>query len=562
MKRTFCHKSVQIVICLAILLLLPPPPAQAAAVAEKPVLVGLVYGGSAAPGGNLVNEIGTGYRYGYLDSERNFIPLGYTAETNVSAVKTENVYYGGPLSNGYKGYSDQISSSVAVGCYHVLLPGSYGSFDEAAAVAQQIPNAFPAWIDGVYQVRVGAYLNNAGAAAALAVLGVEGASVVGTSAYGVTVVKTGTSSVLFQFDGGQSYSLTLMPGADGSVQTQTWFLGKKYFGGFQFQRVTGGNLTIASVISLTDYISCVISQEMANSWPLEALKAQAVAARSYYATNLGRHSAQKIDICGTTHCQAYYGCSGAGENTNRAARETAGEYLKYNGKVVEAYYYSSNGGGSENSENVWSANLPYLRGVVDPYEKDLAGQIPNYNWTRTFTGDQLRAKLSAAGYTRCGTIRSVTLTKTPTGNVYSMTFLDVNGKSWTISKDSCRIVLGMNSLHFDFDGAAVDTPANTPTSTMYAIDGDGKVSQITGTYYVLGEDGSVVQAGPGGETTDPGVSSGGGTVTPADGVFRFRGSGLGHNVGMSQWGAWAMAQRGLTYRDILTFYYTGVTIES
>lgn len=569
MKPSFCRKSVQIVICLAILLLLcaPSQPARAAASAEKPVLVGLAYGSGAAPGGNLINEVGTGYRYGYLDSERNFIPLGYTAETGISVVKTENVYYGGPLASGYKGYSDQISSSIGVGCYHVLLPSSYGSFGEAAAAAAQIPNAFPAWIDGVYQVRVGAYLDSASAAAALAALGVEGASVVGTSAYGVSVVKTGTSSVLFQFDGGQSYSLTLMPGADDSVQTQTWFLGKKYFGGFQFQRVTGGNLTIASVISLTDYISCVISQEMANGWPLEALKAQAVAARSYYATNLGRHSAQKIDICGSTHCQAYYGSSGAGESTNRAARETAGEYLKYNGKVVEAYYYSSNGGASENSENVWSANLPYLRGVVDPYEGDVASQIPNYNWTRTFTGEQLRAKLSAAGYTRCGTVRSVTITKTPTGNVYSMTFLDVNGKSWTISKDNCRIVLGMNSLHFDFDGAGADTPGqNPPSSTaIYAIDGDSKVNQITGTYYVLGEDGTVIQAGTAGETSGPEPTapiSSGGTVTPADGVFRFRGSGLGHNVGMSQWGAWAMAKRGLTYRDILTFYYTGVTIES
>lgn len=568
MKPSFCRKSVQIVICLTILLLfcVPLQSASAVASAEKPVLVGLAYGSGTAPGGNLINEVGTGYRYGCLDGERNFIPLGYTAETGVSVVKTENVYYGGPFSNGYKGYSDQISSSIAVGCYHILLPGSYDTFDQAAAAAAQIPNAFPAWIDGVYQVRVGAYLDSASAAAALATLGVEGSSVVGTSAYGVSVVKTGTSSVLFQFDGGQSHSLTLMPGADDSVQTQTWFLGKKYFGGFQFQRVTGGNLTIASVINLTDYISCVISQEMADSWPLEALKAQAVAARSYYATNLGRHSAQKIDICGTTHCQAYYGCSGAGESTNRAARETAGEYLKYDGKVVEAYYYSSNGGASENSENVWSANLPYLRGVVDPYEGDLASQIPNYNWTRTFTGEQLRAKLSAAGYTRCGTIRSVTITKTSTGNAYSMTFLDVNGKSWTISKDNCRIVLGMNSLHFDFDGASTGDPAQTtPSSAIYAIDGDGKVSQITGTYYVLREDGTVIQAGTAGETSRPEPttpSSSSGTVTPADGVFRFRGSGLGHNVGMSQWGAWAMAERGLTYRDILTFYYTGVTIES
>lgn len=571
MKQRFFRKSVQIVMCLVLLVLLcvPQQAAQAAASAERPVLVGLVYGSSATPGGNVLNETGTGYRFGYLDEARSFVPLGYTPETGVSVVKTENVYYGGPLANGFKGYSDQISSSVAVGCYHVLLPGSYASFDEASAAAAQIPNAFPAWIEGAYQVRVGAYLNGTDAASAMSSLKVEGAAIVGTSAYAVSVVKTGTSTVLFQFDGEQAHALTLMPGVDNSVQTETWFLGKKYFGGFQFQRVTGGNMTIASVVALSDYISCVISQEMANGWPLEALKAQAVAARNYYATNLGRHNAQKIDICGTTHCQAYYGCSGAGENTNRAAQETAGEYMKYDGEIAEAYYYSSNGGGSENCENVWTAAHPYLRGVLDPYEADIAGSIPGYNWTKSFTGEQLRAKLAAAGYAKCGTVQSVTLQKTPTGNVYSMTFLDVNGKSWTISKDYCRIVLGMNSLHFDFEGSGSGTP-NPDTAQpsggepIYVIDGDGNVSQITGPYYVLGEDGTVSQAGPAGGTSTPpaSVPSGGGTVTPADGVFSFRGAGLGHNVGMSQWGAYAMAKRGMTYRDILTFYYTGVTIGS
>lgn len=570
MKQRFRHKSVQIVMCLAILLLcVPPRPAVAASSSEGAILVGLAYGSGALPGGNVLNDVGAGYRYGYLDEGRNFIPLGYTGETGVSVVKTENVYYGGPLANGFKGYSDQISSTIAVGCYHILFPGSFGSFDEAAAAASQISGGFPAWIDGVYQVRAGCYLNGTNASSALAALGVEGASVVGTSAYGVTVVKTGTSTVLFQFDSGQARALTLMPGGSDSEQTETWFLGKKYFGGFQFQRVTGGNLTIASVVTPEQYISCVISQEMAEGWPLEALKAQAVAARSYYATNLGRHSAQKIDICGTTHCQAYYGCSGAGENTNRAARETAGEYMKYNGKVVEAFYYSSNGGASENSENVFMTALPYCKGKADPYEGDLAGKIPNYYWTKSFTGEQLRAKLSAAGYTRCGTIRSVTITKTPASNVYSMTFVDVNGKSWTISKDSCRIVLGMNSLHFDFEGAAVNTPTqDTPpsdTEPLYVIDGEGKVSQITGAYYVLGEDGKVTQAESPPDTGSeppPPANTSGGTVTPANGVFTFRGAGLGHNVGMSQWGAWAMAQRGFNYQDILTFYYTGVTIES
>ena len=317
-------------------------------------------------------------------------------------------------------------------------------------------------------------------------------------------------------------------------------------------------------MDLGTYLVGVVRAEMPASFQLEALKAQAVAARSYYATNLGRHSAQKIDICGTTHCQAYYGCSGVGENTTRAAQETAGAYLKYNGKVVEAFYCSSNGGASENSENVFMTALPYCKGKADPYEADIAGTIPNYYWSKSFTGEQLRAKLADAGYTRCGTIRSVTITKTPTGNVYSMTFLDVNGKSWTISKDNCRIVLGMNSLHFDFEDSGAGTPGQvTDSKPVYVIDGEGKVSQVTGPCYILGEDGTVSQTGPEEITVPPASEpSGGGTITPVNGVFAFRGSGLGHNVGMSQWGARAMAQRGLTYRDILTFYYTGVTIES
>lgn len=564
MKHRFSRKTVQVVLSLALLIAVVAPlePAYAASEVEKPVLVGLVYGSQAAPGGNVLNDVGTGYRFGYLDGERNFITLGYTEETGVSVVKTENVFYGGPLANGFKGYSDQITSSIAVGCYHIQVPGSYESFEETVAAAAEIPGGFPAWINGTYYVRTGAYLNGADASAAMAALGIEGAIIRGTSEYATSVVRTGTDTVLFQFDGMKELALTLMPGLDDSVQTRTWFLGKEYYGGFQFRRVSGGNLTIASVVDPSDYISCVISQEMSESWPLEALKAQAVAARSYCSTNSGRHSANQFDICATTHCQAYYGCSGAGENTDRAARETAGEYLKYDGKIAEAFYYSSNGGASENSENVWSRSVPYLRGVVDPYEADIAGSIPGYNWTRSFTGEQLQAKLSAAGYTRCGTIRSATITKTPTGNVYSITFQDVNGKSWTISKESCRIVLGMNSMRFSLDGTVPDTPAGPDNEPMYVIGSDGSVSRLTGTYYVLGADESVTQAGTAEESTSRPADTAGGTVTPANGVFTFRGSGLGHNVGMSQWGAYAMAKRGLTYRDILTFYYTGASIES
>ena len=107
MKHRFFRKTVQVVMSLTLLVLfcVPIRPAEAASAAEPYVLVGLAYGSGAAPGGNVVNEVGAGYRYGYLDEARNFVPLGYTSQTNVSVVKTENVYYGGPLSNGYKGYS-------------------------------------------------------------------------------------------------------------------------------------------------------------------------------------------------------------------------------------------------------------------------------------------------------------------------------------------------------------------------------------------------------------------------------------------------------------------------
>ena len=102
------------VLCTAALLsAFLPPAARAAGTETVPVLVGLVYGSDALDGANLKNDAGSGYRFGYLDTDRNFCPVGETRETGVSVVKTQTVWYG--TYNGYTSYSDAVTSDVCVG---------------------------------------------------------------------------------------------------------------------------------------------------------------------------------------------------------------------------------------------------------------------------------------------------------------------------------------------------------------------------------------------------------------------------------------------------------------
>lgn len=558
--------SVKIATCLlAAAMLLPFGFSKADAAASVPltVRVGLAYGGNAVAGANLLNSEGSGYRLGYYDGNLSFVQLGYIAETGISVVKTQNLWYG-PVSGGLSGYSESVTAGPAVGCWHIQMPGVYASFEEAQAAAATV-GGFPAWTGGTYCVRVGAYLSSEEANTTLAALGVADAAVAGTSASGLSVVKTGTGTILFQYDDPGTTGLAVLPGLDGSVKTLTWYAKRKYFGGFRYQRVSGGNLAVVNVVDREDYINCVLSQEMSNSWPLEALKAQAVCARSYAATCTNRHQSQGFDLCATTDCQAYPGAGAIGANTTRAAAETAGQYVWYNGAIAETYYASSDGGATEDCKNVWTKDLPYLKGVADPWEAQVSGTISNYSWSVTWTKAELEQKLQAAGYTSITNLASVTVNPTPMGNAKSVTFTDVSGKSQTIYGDSTRIFLKTGSVRFTLgsgstafpsggDGYYVNGGDSLPAVTgAYAIDGSGNVSQIG--------DGAYVITGTGTEQLNPASTAAPSGSTSASGSsYTFTGTGNGHNVGMSQWGANAMAKAGKNYVDILTFYFTGVEI--
>ena len=516
------------------------------------VRIGLYYADKALPAGNLLNSVGSGYRFGY-HVEDEFYKLGYTEETGISILKAQNLYFAPQLPNDPKlsGYVEEKVSNIAVGCYHLKLSGSYASFDQAKATADAV-GGFPAWIKGEYQVRIGAYLTQEEAESAKSSIGIADTSVVGTSSSGMTVVITGTSTPVFQYDGGTEHPMfTVKPGTDSSVKPVTHFKGHKYYGNFRYERINGGNLTVVNLVDMEDYIRGILPYEMSPSWPLEALKAQAVCARSYTVTNANKHHKYHFDLCTTTDCQVYYGTSGATAHTDQAALETAGMYAWYGDAVIQAYYHSSDGGATEDCENVWNDALPYLRGVVDPYEAT-ADKKPSYSWTKTYTGTQLKDILNNEGFVGCSEIIDITVSKTTNaGNPYSLTFLDTNGKKWTISHcGNLKKILGLKTIRYTVSGGG----------DGFVLADDQVVPSLVGVW-VLNGNGELVQidASPVYAMTANGVQEVANSDVSA-GTFVFEGDGNGHNLGMSQWGAYAMANQGFTFDQILKFYYTGIEI--
>lgn len=547
--------------------------AAAPAASGRIIRVGLHYGTGATEGLKLENETGSGFRFGYYDSANQFVELGSTTQRAISVVETVNVYYG--TYNGYSSYyTTPGSSNVAVGEYHLQLPGSYATYAEAQMVSSAYGGGFPACIGGVFYARIGNYTTRDRAVSAQMELAGQGINteLCGTSGYGVSVVVTGTNTMLFQYDDlGSGTGLGVEPNQvnDGGKYT-TWSKKFLYYGGFRFERINGGKMTVVNILGLEDYVKGVISTEMGDGFPLEALKAQAVAARSYALSLGSKHGSHHFDVCFDTDCQAYSGLNLASANTDAAVDQTAGQVATYNGQIAHTCYHGSNGGATESSSVVYEnsqSNHPYLIGKMDPYEA--SAPIPNYSWSRSFSSDTIAAKLRGLGY-NVGSITSIAVTAlTETGNPRMVTFTDSNGKSYSIStKNVIQKMLYLPSYRYGFDTIGETLPAApalsingsetvSGTAGLYAIDEHGNVTAVDSAAYMITDSG-VIQAGQGG-------ASGGnlGTLsstTGSGGMFTFVGKGRGHNVGMSQWGAYAMAQQGYNYLDILQFYYTGITV--
>ena len=522
------------------------------------VKVGLRYGSSALFSANLENAVGAGYEFGYFEEDRSFTSLGWTGETTISMTAAGNIYM-----DGSGAYSPSVPAGGfrALGEWHVQIDG-FRSFEEAADRARS-EGGWPAWVDWEHVVRVGCYESQGEAEAEARRYG---GRAVRSSSTGVMVTRTKTTDVLFEFDCSGVHALGVRPSGR---ETSTWFKGYKYGGGFEYPRVTGGNLNVINVVGLEDYVKGVIPYEMGGAWPLEALEAQAVCARTFVQGHSKHLRDSGFDVCGGVDCQVYngHGSGGAGpsETSDRAVENTAGLCIYYNGTLVQdAVYHSSDGGATEDGANVWGTETGYLKGKTDPYEAQTS--VPNNSYSVTYTAAELSWILDQKGHS-VGTVQDVYVSEyTPLGNVKQVVFVGTSGTK-TFTGDDCRMIFysstyqkSVSSMRFDingrrggFGGLSVNgTGQLASLDGVSVISGSGTVGTLRGnSASAITSSGTVIVSGA---VQQP---SGGGS---SNGNFVITGTGNGHNVGMSQYGAKAMAELGYSFQEILNFYYTDITI--
>lgn len=347
-----------------------------------------------------------------------------------------------------------------------------------------------------------------------------------------------------------------------TVGTAITTIGKSYRGTMEF-RLSGNSLTAVNELPTEEYLYGVVPREMSNSWPIEALKAQAIAARTYTTANYGKRTAEGFNMLDTPSDQAYGGANAEGENASQAVRETAGQVILYKGIPISAVYHSNSGGHTEDNENVWGGTaFDYLRG-----KDDISSTKNGYaNWNFTTTIDDVRNKLVQFG-SQIGPIALIQLEKYNSGRVKNVIITDINGNTTTKSGSAFgqmfnpKFYTTINNTSFlsNFFEVKMDKVINPSYSVL---NGAGQTTIVDGSQLNgVSEDGTIAVLNGSNNTffvqDDQGVSS---FNKAATGSIEFQGHGWGHGVGMSQWGAYEMAKEGKGYMDILKFYYTGVEI--
>jgi stage II sporulation protein D len=237
-------------------------------------------------------------------------------------------------------------------------------------------------------------------------------------------------------------SLTLEPN-DGSLST--WD-NTNYRGALRFT-AKGNNFQIINVVDLESYLRGVVAAEMPGSWPLEALKAQAVAARTYVLYSM--QPTETYDICATTDCQKYSGVAKEHPNSDQAVYETAGQVLTYGGAFAKTYFHADSGGVLASPKEVWGGSADYL-----PAHNDVDYGTPHRNWERTLEPAEVENMLASYGK-NVGTISSMLIqSNTASGRVWEMTF---TGSAGTVTMSGTSLTkmlrnMGLKSTRFSMTG--------------------------------------------------------------------------------------------------------------
>jgi stage II sporulation protein D len=243
----------------------------------------------------------------------------------------------------------------------------------------------------------------------------------------------------------ESNAFWLEPNESGYV-----WINDKWYRGRVMVTLENGKLTAVNHVDLEKYLYSVVGSEMPTNWPQAALQSQAIAARSYALYKRSKARNPLYDLDGTTTSQVYKGIMQEASTTISAVDSTANKVVTYNGQVIEAIFHSSSGGHTENASEVWSNDVPYLRGVED-YDQN----APVYRWDKTFTLDEFGQKISGIG--RLQSVGTPTLTTQ--GRVSSMTLSGDRG-SRTLKGNEIRSALDLRSTRFTI---TIDRNANRVT---------------------------------------------------------------------------------------------------
>lgn len=272
--------------------------------------------------------------------------------------------------------------------------------------------------------------------------------------------------------------------------------GKGYRGAIELRKKKNGLLLVVNDLNVEDYLLGVIAAEIPHDWEFEALKAQAVASRTYALYQKRISGKRPYHVLATVNGQMYLGKRGERPNTTSAVRETEGLVLMYGNEIVSAFYHSSCGGHTENAEELWGIDEPYLKGVdCDCQEISKYGQ-----WEKRFGIAKIAEALGRHGY-RVRDITNIELGAiTPAGRVKTVLIRHAAGAT-SVSAESLRQALGYSFI----------------PSVFFE-------SELSGKEIV------------------------------------FSGRGLGHGVGMCQWGAKVMARKGSDFKTILSHYYPGTRL--
>jgi SpoIID/LytB domain protein len=238
-------------------------------------------------------------------------------------------------------------------------------------------------------------------------------------------------------------------------------LGRRYRGSIKVD-VKGGRLRAINVVGLEQYLYGVVPSEVPDDWPAEALKTQAVAARSYAIST--RKLGGDYDLFPDVRSQVYRGIDEEEETTNAAVDETAGEVVMYQGRVARTYFHSSSGGRTASAADVWpdSANVPYLVSVDDPYDT----LSPHHNWGPfVFSAARIQKVMKVPG-----PLVDVRTTVNASGRVPTVTGIGKVGDA-SVRGTEFRRALDLRSTWFRVGVLALPTPAKP-----LAYGGVGKLS--------------------------------------------------------------------------------------